>query len=155
MGLRFNYKNRLPELINRTALLDGMAVDVGFFEDDRYGPENNNLPVATVAAMNEFGTSLNPSRPFMEDTFRDKANKLNISAAMRTVMKVTILGNGSLTRVLKILGSLASEAMRFEIQAYASEGGNSKATIERKGRDSPLIDTGKMLESVKFVITRT
>src|SRR5437870_274763 len=155
MAFSIKFENKIPALVKRLDKLNSMEVEVGFFEEDRYGPENHNLPVATVAAMNEFGTKHNPTRPFMSDTFSDRTNQLLMAVEMRSIYLDVLKGGNASQRLMKSLGKLVAEQMQITIQQYAAAGGNSKRTIERKGgRDTPLIDTNKMLESVKFHIHR-
>lgn len=154
MGFSIKFENKIPALINRLAKLNGTEVEVGFFEEDRYGPENHNLPVATVAAYNEFGTVHNPQRPFMSDAFSDGMSQMAMARAMRDVFVGVIKGT-PVQRLLTTLGRITGEMIQISIQQYAAMGGNSVETIKRKGgRDTPLIDTGKMLESVRFHIHR-
>ena len=155
MGFSFKLESKIPALLKRLDKLDGMEVEVGFFEEDRYGPENHNLPVATVAAYNEFGTVHNPQRPFMSDTFSENMNQFYMAKGMKAVFLGVLKDGMATTRLLKSLGHISAELMQISIQQYAAAGGNSSATIKRKGgRDTPLIDTGKMIESVKFQIHR-
>lgn len=154
MGFSIKFESKIPALIKRLDKLNGMEIEVGFFEEDRYGPENHNLPVATVAAYNEFGTTFNPTRPFMSDTFREKMNQLFIGRKMGKVFEAVLKGSNPLEK-LRGLGEIATELMRYSIHQYAAGGGNSAATIKRKGgRDTPLIDTSLMLQSVKFQINQ-
>jgi hypothetical protein len=152
MGFSIKYETKIPALIKRLDKLNGMEVEVGFFEESRYGSENHNLPVATVAAYNEFGTSFNPERPFMSDTFSDKANQLFMASTMAKIFEKVLKG-GSPMAELKTLGEISAEMMRYSIHQYAAAGGNSASTIKSKGgRDTPLIDTSLMLQSVQFEI---
>lgn len=154
MGFSIKFENKIPALMKRLDKLNGTEIEVGFFEEDRYGPDNSNLPVATVAAYNEFGTTFNPERPFMSDTFKDKMNQLFIGRKMGKVFE-TVLKGGNPLEQLRGLGEITTELMRYSIHQYAAAGGNSAATIKRKGgRDTPLIDTSLMLQSVKFQINR-
>jgi hypothetical protein len=153
MGFHFKLENKIPALLKRLDKLNGMEVEVGFFEEDRYGPENHNLPVATVAAYNEFGTVHNPQRPFMSDMFSDNMSQLYIARGMKSTFLDVLKGNSASMRLLNDIGRIAAELMKVSIQQYAATGGNSSATIKRKGgRDTPLIDTGKMIESVRFQV---
>ena len=155
MGFSFKFENKIPALIKRLDKLNGMEVEVGFFEEDRYGPENHNLPVATVAAYNEFGTVHNPQRPFMTDTFSESTNQAIMAGQMKQVFGNILKGGTATQRLLNILGRMIGDMMQISIAQYAAMGGNSKKTIEKKGgRDTPLIDTGKMLESDRFHIHR-
>jgi hypothetical protein len=155
MCLSIKFENKIPALLKRLDKLNGTEVEVGFFEEDRYGPENHNLPVATVAAYNEFGTVHNPQRPFMSDTFSDGMSQNVMAKRMSDVFEGVLKGSNATQRLLNTLGRIAGELMQISIQQYAAMGGNSVETIRRKGgRDTPLIDTGKMLESVRFHIHR-
>lgn len=50
------------------------------------------------------------------------------------------------------IGGKAVTAVQMEIDNIAAAGGNSERTIETKGKDSPLIDTGKMRASVTYEV---
>lgn len=154
MGFTFKATTRkLPALIKRLDKLDGTEVAVGFFEEDRYGPENDNLPVATVAYYNEFGTIHNPTRPFMAETFEDGLTQRHISKLMRAVFESSLKDGRAITRLLLNLGDDVAELMKIRILNYP--GSNSKDTIAKKdGRNTPLRDTEFMMNSVKFEIRR-
>jgi hypothetical protein len=155
MGFSIKFENKIPALLQRLDKLNGMEVEVGFFEEDRYGPENHNLPVATVAAYNEFGTVHNPQRPFMSDAFSENMSQLYMAKGMKAVFLDALQTGRAVNRLLKSLGRITGELIEVSIQQYAAAGGNSAATIKKKGgRDTPLIDTGKMIESVRFHIHR-
>lgn len=155
MGVSISFKNSIPALLKRLDKLNGTEVETGFFEEDRYGPENNYLPVATAAAYNEFGTRHNPERPFMTDAYSENRGRLFLARGMRSVFEAAIQGKvAAQTRLLNRLGDINAELIRVSIQQYAAMGGNSAATIAAKGRDTPLIDTGKMIESVRFQVHR-
>jgi len=143
-------KRRIGELTRRLQELDGTEVEVGFFEEARYGPENHNLPVAQVAAYNNFGTSFNPTRPFMDNTFEDNMNQFHMIRGIKKVFSAALVNGRSTQRMLRVLGETIADLMREEIDDYP--GSNSPSTIARKGFNDPLYDTGKMLESVRFKI---
>ncbi|WYV99004.1 tail protein [Pseudomonas phage vB_PpuM-NoPa] len=153
MSFTFKVETRkLDSMIKRLDKLDGTQVDVGFFEEDAYGPENGNLPVAQVAYYNEYGTSLNPTRPFMQETFSEGINQKLLGKAMMKVFQSAIMNGRQVQRLLRELGSGAGDMLRDTILTYP--GSNSAETIRRKGRNSPLRDTEFMLNSVKFQISK-
>ncbi len=145
---------RLTALIKRMKQLDNTEVEVGFFEEDRYGPENNNLPVALVAYLNEYGHSLSsqgvPERPFMHETFEGKMEQFHMVKSMKLVFTAALTDGRSTQRLLKNLGTMVGDMLQVAIEDYP--GSNSPTTIARKGKDDPLRDTDKMLNSVKFQI---
>jgi len=152
MGFTFKVETRkLPALRKRLEQLNGMEVEVGFFEEDRYGPENGNLPVAQVAFYNEFGTIHNPTRPFMAETFEDDLVQTYMKKSIKNIFEDVLRNGRAVQRLLRELGDGVAEAMMVRILNYP--GSNSPATIERKGgRNTPLRDTEFMMNSVKFHI---
>lgn len=151
MGFTFKVETKkTTALIKRLENLDGIEVDAGFFEEDRYGADNSNLHVATVAAYNNFGTRFNPRRPFMDETFEDGTNQIFMGKAMSKIFESTIRDGRATRRLLRGMGELVAELIKIEILNYP--GSNSPATIARKGKNTPLRDTEFMLESVKFQI---
>lgn len=154
MGFTFKVETRkLPALRKRLDKLNGTEVDVGFFEEDRYGPENDNLPVAQVAYYNEFGTIHNPTRPFMTETFEDALTQTHVGKLMKQVFISALTNGRAVQRLLIELGDDVAELMKVRILNYP--GSNSKDTIEKKGgRNTPLRDTEFMMNSVKFQINQ-
>lgn len=144
----------LAALIKRLQQLDGSQVEVGFFEEDRYGPENNNLPVALVAYLNEYGHSLGPQgvpeRPFMHETFGDRMSQFHMARAMKQIYITAITDGRGVQSLLKKLGKMVGDMLEVAIDDYP--GHNSPTTIARKGKDDPLRDTDKMINSVKFQV---
>lgn len=147
-------KSKLTALIRRMQQLDGTVVEDGFFEEDRYGPENFNLPVAMVAYFNEYGHSIGlqgvPERPFMHDTYGAPMNQFHMARSMRAVFIGAITDGRSVDRLLKRLGVMVGDMLEAAIIDYP--GSNSPTTIKRKGFNDPLRNTDKMLNSVKFQI---
>ena len=56
--------------------------------------------------------------------------------------------------VLNRVGDMSKFVVQKEIDYIASMGGNSPRTIETKGKDSPLIDTGKMRASIEYEVVK-
>ncbi|KEH08726.1 hypothetical protein QE321_gp160 [Pseudomonas phage SPA01] len=145
-------RRRLTSLIKRVEALDGTTVEVGFFPEDRYGSENGNLPVAQVAAYNEFGTTRNPTRPFMAPTFEEFTSQFHYARLMKSTFENVLRDGRQTNTLLKKLGKMVAEQMQVNIDDYP--GSNSPAWAAYKGFNDPLFHTGKMLESVKFQIHR-
>lgn len=149
MGFTFKLDTKkLEAVIRNTSKLDGTEVDVGFFEEDKYGPENNNHQVAQVAFFNERGTLTNPRRPFMATTFNDRDTQNALGTLMSKAFQSSLVDGRQVQRLLKQLGEEAQSRIQKTILTWP--GSNSQNTIDRKGRNSPLRDTEFMLESVKF-----
>lgn len=134
----------------RLIKFDERSIDIGFFKGDKYGPENNNLPVATVAFMNDQGTSQVPPRPFMTVDFRKYVSKTFQSHAASLFKLLLTQGNTPFLQELKKIGGDYETELRDIILRYP--GSNSPRWIEQKGFDDPLYHTGEMVGSVKHRI---
>ncbi len=139
--------------------LDGVVAKAGWFESARYP---NGTPVAAVAIFQEFGTSKIPPRPFMRPTsVREKRNWIGLmEQGARAVMKGNIDG---LTVLDSIAAKAAAEIARSITLVHTPP--LKPATIARRLAkhadkatvgllDKPLIDTGRMYETVTHTVER-
>ena len=121
-------------------------IKVGFFADAKY-QDADQTSVAAIAAINEFGRGHVPERPFFRRSIAE------LEAALPKELRglvdpetMTI----SASDAAKI-GSFAADIIRGQIRAM-QDPPNAPATIKRKGSDSPLQDTDKMLDSVDYEV---
>lgn len=130
----------------------GVSVNVGFF-DEYYGPENNNLPVAYVAKIQEEGLGP-PMRPFIRNGFMEENIKTLswITPEVKAMVSAVALGQLSWNQLYHKLGPVFVEIMKKEIEDWSIPM-NAPLTIELKGFNDPLIDTGKMLDSVEYRVS--
>ena len=107
--------------------------------------------VVDYAMYNEFGTSRIPARPFMSttyDRYKDTLDKFTHFLVGRMI-------DGKLTddTVLKNIGakyqSWVQETIRDAVN-WAEP--NAESTIAMKGSSSPLIDQGRMVQSVRYEV---
>ena len=117
-------------------------VKVGFFSSARY---EDGQPVAEVAAIQEFGGGNVPERPFfrqaiaiMEDELPGKLAKIINPETMDV----------SAADAAKI-GEYAAGVVRDRIRDF-QDPGNAESTILAKGKDDPLVRSGKMMNSVDY-----
>lgn len=124
----------------------GGQARVGFVDGATYPEEDGGLTVAQVAFWNEFGTSNSPPRPFFRNMIEDQsptwANKLAI--ALRAT-------GYRLRPALEILAADVNGHLRESIQLLRDPP-NAPYTIEKKGFDKPLIDTGTMYDHTGWVV---
>lgn len=131
--------------------LENFKVGVGFNENSGSYPAeegDESITLADVAAWNEFGTERSPSRPFMRQTVKDYQSQITKHA--NKAVKAAIHGGGA-EEALNSIGSFTKGKMQQEIRNGEWEP-NSPYTIARKGSDKPLIDTGRMRQSIVYVI---
>lgn len=134
--------------------LEGLFVQVGVQDDG--GSYPNGERVVDVAAYNEFGTSRIPSRPFMRQTFKKREPELikHIQAERDAIYakKKTALQS------LRVLGTWYQAQIQAEIRS-GDFVPNAPLTVYRKtggtmGQTTPLIDTGRLIQSIRYVIKK-
>ena len=128
--------------------LKKLQVRVGYQQGE--AQEDDGVDILDVAMWNELGTSRSPSRPFLRMSVDENADKINafIKAQLRKLAK----GESTAEQILKAIGAF----QKGLVQAKIKDGEfvpNAPSTIRKKKSDKPLIDTGRMRQSVNFVIT--
>lgn len=120
-------------------LAKASEVRVGFLEGATYP---DGTPVAEVAAIQNFGSTDIPARPFFSNMVSDKSPqwgerfaKVLAAADYDTDLALARMGEG-------IAGQLRQSIVDTNDPPLA------RRTVERKGHDKPLVDTGHMLASV-------
>lgn len=130
--------------------------------------DGREVDMAQIAAFNEFGTKHIPSRPFLRKSYDENKDKI---AGMSEVLSKQLAEGGTAEKCLKQMGafgvSLVQEKIRdgnFQKNSditlnggwiYHKESGKS-FYIKGKGEKStkPLIDTGRLRQSVHYVIKK-
>jgi len=127
-----------------------LALKVGFFEESVY---EDGIQVAQVAQWNEEGTSTNPMRPFMRVGFGSAISKGVYHSIFVDSIESIIMGKSTFAKEYQKLGPMVVADMQEEIEEWNTPP-NSPRTVERKGFNNPLIDTGLMHDSVKFRVEK-
>lgn len=136
-GRRF--EQMLRELQNR-------EVRIGFQHGE--ASEEDGTDICDVAMWNELGTEHIPPRPFLRKSVDENTAEINSFLQSK---KEDFLRGVSAEQILKEIGIFQKDL----IQEKITEGSyvpNAASTIIRKGSDHPLIDTGRMRQSVNYVI---
>lgn len=113
------------------------------YEKGRSHTSTANL--ADVATWMEFGTRSIPSRPFMKKAFDENFDR--IFAFVKREHAAFIDGKQSMEDGLKKIGVFFEGLVKKTI-ASGSFKGLSAQTIRRKGSSKPLIDTGRLRQSI-------
>ena len=103
--------------------------------------------VLNKAIFNNFGTETIPERPFMDNALlsNEKKYKREMKKAAAKIMK----GQLNTGVVMNRLGILAKGDIQTEIRDL-KDPENAQSTIDKKGSDNPLVDTGEMGNSVEY-----
>lgn len=133
--------NGLAEKIGR-----GKRVDVGFLAGA--APEPDGTPVATIAAINEYGNPAHnqPPRPFFRQMIAEK--KSGWGETFGNLMKAS---NMDSSKALNLMGEGIGGQLKQSINDL-TQPPLAPSTIARKGSDKPLIDTGHMWNSVSHEV---
>lgn len=134
------------QLLEQLRTVGEKAVYVGFpaeFDEKVKGSENFNL--ASLAAVLEFGNEHIPPRPFLRTTLEKNQEKY-------TARFISLLGKGhSLEQIYEHIAVIAQGDVQLNI-VKGSWTPNAKSTIRRKKSSKPLIDTGKLRQSVRGIV---
>lgn len=138
--------SKTKELIEKLKASSQKAVYVGFpaeFNENVEGSDNFNL--ASLAAVLEFGNERIPSRPFLRQTLAENQEKY-------TALFVKLFESGvSIDQIYEQIALIA----QGDIQQNIVNGkwtANAPGTIKRKKSSKPLIDTGKLRQSVRGIV---
>lgn len=114
-------------------------VSIGFMEGATY---EDGTPVAAVAYWNEYGTSTIQPRPFFRGMVAKKSPQWGSDLA--TVLREK---DNDAAKALGIMGERIKDQLTESINEFTTPA-LSPRTIEQKGFDKPLIDTGHMRDSI-------
>lgn len=123
------------------------SIRVGIMGNDSV----KGVSVVDYAMYNEFGTRHIPARPFMAttyETYKDMMVQFIDYLASRI-----FVGMITPDRALRVIGEAYQAKVQMTIR-NAKEWAvpNDPKTIAAKGSSSPLIDTGRMIQSVRYEI---
>lgn len=112
--------------------------------------DDKGVDMAQIAMFNELGTSTAPARPFLRDSVDENEDVIRDQCG-KELKKLTT--GATAESVLKRVGALGVRLVQEKIESGSFEP-NAPSTIKKKGSDKPLIDTGRMRQSVKYVVKR-
>lgn len=112
---------------------------------------NTNLTNAQLAAINEYGLSNSPARPWIGPSFRLNRKKY-MERLVKAYQQALKVGRPSLVMLeLERLGFLMSADIKNYVTQSPLPGippPNAPSTIARKGSSRTLVDSGQMVNSV-------
>lgn len=132
------------------ALAKRSHVNVGVLSTaGTYASDDGPVNIADVATFNEFGTSAIPSRPFMAQAF--DSNLESIKSFVSARFDELFSGKITTETGLKMIGVF----FKGKVQETISKGDfapNAPSTVAAKGSSHPLIDTGRLRQSINFEV---
>ena len=132
-------------IITNLSRLKG-TVKVGIMADA--GSEKDGASLVEVATYNEFGTQHIPARPFVRQT---TDNNRWAWGSMAARLEDRVAHGMDPHQALEILGNKAEGDMKATI-GRGHFAPNAPNTIKQKGSSQPLIETGRMRNSVSHKV---
>lgn len=129
-------------------LARGKSVSVGFFANATYGSKSASpgKKVAEVAALNEFGTSRAPARPFFRTMIAEKSPRWGARLG-----KLAVHYKYDSELILRGMGESIQGDLVESINEW-KEPPNAPSTAAKKGFNKPLIDKGHMRNSAAYEV---
>jgi hypothetical protein len=121
---------------------------LGWFEDNRYGSDNDNLPMAQVAKWIEEGVPVKgiPERAYMRVGLRGALKRGDNDASFKRI--ITAVANGQdVFKALHKEGDSFRQTLR-QVMIDWDTPPNAETTKELKGFDNPLIESSELISNV-------
>lgn len=148
-GLRVSY-NKLPQLTQHLAKLGDKHLHVGVFDTDKRPGED--ISNSELAIIHTYGTETLPARPFLQPAMRKHAQQYAIALqalvakAIKEAVKTGKEPNATdIFQPLKL--RVVADVKQF-IRDNLVKPPDQPETIERKGSDITLIDSGRLVKSI-------
>ncbi|WP_060476719.1 hypothetical protein [Pseudomonas monteilii] len=124
-------------------VLVGVPKGAGNYED--------GLTIATIAAVNNFGSADGhiPARPFLAPAVENGAPEYR--RLVEVMLPKVMSGEVEMQTLLAQMGQLAEGHVKQQITELRTPP-NAQSTIDKKGSDNPLIDTGALRQSIRYVL---
>jgi hypothetical protein len=143
---------------------DKLSTSVGWFSSAQYSENGKTVPVATVAAQNEFGNQSKniPPRPFIRSTINKKKNNWMKIASLES-LKV-LKGQTTANNVMEVIGQVSSGDIKETITKLqnpplAESTRRSRRSKEKNGKITnentlykPLVETKTMLNTLTYIV---
>lgn len=147
----------LKALIKRLKSLGKMGVKVGVLGTGKGGDEHSDgISTLELAAIQHLGSPVNgiPARPFITEGIKaGRKDQKKVSAGiMRRLLASKSYSN---TQAMDTLGVwAASQVKKHVISGPPMKPPNAQSTVNKKGSSRPLVDTGRMINSVTHEVIK-
>ena len=121
------------------------SVKVGILSDSEDDDEGTDMLL--IAAANEFGTNRIPARPFIRGAFDEHQSDLRKMA--ERLWSQVMEGRMGFNRALGLLGEYHEGQVKRYMTALDAPA-NAPSTVLQKGSSNPLIDEGRLRNSVRW-----
>ncbi len=133
--------------------LAAKSVRVGVFSNERH--PDSDYSDAELAALHEYGSpkGMIPERSFLRSTLERKDVQERVTKLMGKVSGQVAAGKTSVTEALGVLGEVLADEVKETLEQNKTSGPPlAPETVERKQSDTKLVDTGRLVDKVGWVI---
>jgi phage gpG-like protein len=114
--------------------------------------DKSDTKLVEYASVNEFGVfGRVPSRPFLRSTFDDKEKKW--FGIIDSKIESVLTESGGASKTTEQVGQIMEEAIKGKIKSNIPPP-NAPETLANKQGSNTLIDTGLMLNSIKYEVIK-
>lgn len=136
-------------ILRQLGELDHIDVLVGVQADA--GADKEGVRNVDKAFWNEFGTENIPERSFLRSAFDENEEDLHTTVAR--LWDAVKAGRATADQVARILGQRHEDQVKMKIKDGPFKA-NSPLTVALKGSTKPLIDSGQMRQSIRYVVEK-
>lgn len=108
----------------------------------------DGVDLVSIAIANELGTDRIPERSFLRSTFDEQHRKLKVLGKKQ--YELVLEGKQSIQKALGLIGEYFQAQVVKKINDLRDPP-NAPSTIEKKGSDNPLVDSGQLKQSIRHV----
>ena len=148
--------NNLKKSFDKAEMLENR---LGWFEENRYGSDNDNLPMAQVAKWQEEGTeggqgngSGIPPRPFMRVGLNDRLRGGENKESFKRII-IAVANGQDVFKALHREGDSFRQTLR-QVMLDWDTPRNSDTTEALKGFNDPLIESSELISNVTSKTTK-
>lgn len=145
-------RHRIDGLLRGLRNSNHESVSYGFFEDQGYHPAHPDYTYAEIMAMNELRPVSDKARKPVFETALSVSGSIFKDNNLKEVKKfIDQAARGKLTPVNKMLLAIGQNGINITKPVFGDIGllGNNAAyTIRKKGKNTPMIDTGILAEVI-------
>jgi phage gpG-like protein len=137
---------------------DGPIVKVGVLgTPENIAPDTDGISLVGYASVNEFGTDKAgknknvtiPERSFIRSTVDEK--KRSIASKSAHMQRRLFTGKSSIEQALGLMGEHIQNHIQDKI-INLKDPPNKPSTIKKKGSSNPLVDTGRLKNSISYEV---
>lgn len=156
MSKKFYKDDRVWRRMKRNLRAKKSQINIGWFEGQHYGPDNNNLPMAQVAQWVEEGHrggwGPTPARPAIRTLFIPTlAESGELTKFAIPLIHEVAMGRMSWKKLHEKIAPKILYRFKLALEVYNVKP-NSPATIAFKGFNDPWVETGTLIANARFKV---